>query len=100
MHDAPLTEAINTRLSRLSGRAVHLEVVTDRLYLRANPKHSILIHLKRFPNGKTSFAIGMAAPLTLVGNDGDLRFAWYAGLGEKTRNGFGCIGLLEKGVGR
>jgi len=100
MHDAPLTEAINARLSRLSGRAVHLEVIPDRLYLRANPKHSVLIHLKRFPNGKTSFAIGMTAPLMLAGSDDDLRLAWYAGLGEKTRNGFGCIGLLEKGVGR
>lgn len=100
MHEAPLTKAVNTRLSRLSERTVQLEVIPDRLYLRANPKHSVLIHLKRFPNGKTSFAIGMTAPLTLAGSDEDLRLAWYAGLGEKTRNGFGCIGLLDNGVGR
>lgn len=100
MNNAPLPEAINTRLSRLTGRVVQLEVMPDRLYLRANPRHSVLVHLKRFANGKTSFAIGMSAPLTLAGTDEDLRLAWYTGLGEKTRNGFGCIGLLERGVGR
>ena len=42
----------------------------------------------------------MQAPLLLEGSEEDLRFAWYAGLGEKTRNGFGCLGLIEQGVGR
>lgn len=100
MNDAPLSDAINSRLSRMAGRKVQLKVVPDRLYLRANPKHSVLVHTKRFAHGKTSFVIGMSAPLTLFGSDEDLRFAWYSGIGEKTRNGFGCIGLLEKGVGR
>ncbi len=100
MADAPLTAAINSRFSRLTGRSVNLEVVPDHLYLRANPRHSVLVHLKRFANGKTSFVLGMSAPLTLIGSDEDLRLAWYAGLGEKTRNGFGCIGLLAGGVGR
>ncbi len=100
MNDAPLAGAINSRLSRMAGRPVNLKVIPDCLYLRANPRHSVLVHLKRFANGKTSFVIGMSTPLTLVGSDDDLRLAWYTGLGEKTRNGFGCIGLLEKGVGR
>jgi CRISPR/Cas system endoribonuclease Cas6 (RAMP superfamily) len=38
--------------------------------------------------------------LVLTGSDDDLRFAWYAGIGEKTRNGFGCMGLAEQGLGR
>ncbi len=53
-----------------------------------------------FRSGKTVFVIGMNAPLVLSGSEEDLRFAWYTGIGEKTRNGFGCIGLAEQGVGR
>jgi len=56
--------------------------------------------LKQRPDGRPAFAIGMQAPLVLSGRREDLELAWYAGLGEKTRAGFGCIGLAEQGVGR
>ncbi len=95
-----LAAAINPRLSRLAGRPVRLQIQADSLYLRANPDHSVLVPLKQAKNGQVSFAIGMSAPLVLAGTEEDLRLAWYAGIGEKTRNGFGCIGLLERGVGR
>ncbi|SEH07166.1 CRISPR-associated endoribonuclease Cas6 [Candidatus Venteria ishoeyi] len=95
-----LSTAINTRLSRLAGREVKLKIQADSLYLRCNPKHSTLVPLKQMKNGKTAFVIGMDAPLVLQGSEGDLRLAWYAGIGEKTRNGFGCIGLAEQGIGR
>lgn len=95
-----LAAAVNARLSRLAGRSVNLQVEPDSLYLRANPRHSVLVSLKRKPNGRHAFVIGMSAPLVLAGSEADLRLAWYAGIGEKTRNGFGCIGLLERGVGR
>jgi CRISPR/Cas system endoribonuclease Cas6 (RAMP superfamily) len=39
-------------------------------------------------------------PLVIEGNEADLRFAWYAGIGEKTRAGFGCIGLAQQGIKR
>lgn len=95
-----LSTAINTRLSKIAGREVKLNVQADSLYLRCNPEHSTLVPLKRMKNGKTAFVIGMNAPLVLQGAEEDLRLAWYAGIGEKTRNGFGCIGLAEQGVGR
>jgi len=94
-----LNSAINHRLSRLAGREVKLEVQVDSLYLRCNQDHSVLVPTKLI-HGKTVFVIGMTAPLVLTGSEEDLRFAWYAGIGEKTRNGFGCIGLAEQGVGR
>ncbi len=100
LNEVNLSSAINHRLSRLAGREVSLEVHADRLYLRANPRHDVLIPVKAFPNGKRAFVIGMKAPLVLQGNDNDLRLAWYAGIGEKTRSGFGCVGLADKGVGR
>ncbi|WP_006788287.1 CRISPR-associated endoribonuclease Cas6 [Thiorhodospira sibirica] len=60
----------------------------------------LIVPQKGFAHGKISFVIGLAAPLLLEGSVEDLRFAWYAGVGEKNRNGFGCLGLLEAGVGR
>ncbi|WP_005220817.1 CRISPR-associated endoribonuclease Cas6 [Marichromatium purpuratum] len=95
-----LSAAVNTRLSRIAGREVALEVHPDSLYLRANPRHSVLVSTKRMRNGHSAFVIGMSAPLVLAGSREDLLLAWYTGLGEKTRNGFGCIGLAEDGVGR
>ena len=100
LNEADLSLAINHRLSRMAGRKVCLGVHADKLYLRANPRHDVLIPVKELPNGKRAFVIGMKAPLVLQGNEDDLRLAWYAGIGEKTRNGFGCVGLVEKGVGR
>ncbi len=100
LKEADLSAAVNSRLSKIAGRAVKLEVHPDALYLRANPRHDVLIQVKESRNGSRAFVIGMKAPLVLQGNENDLRLAWYAGIGEKTRNGFGCIGLAEKGVGR
>lgn len=98
--DVDLSAAISARLSRLAGRDVALTVQPDSLYLRANPKHSVLVSTKCMKNGRSAFVIGMQAPLVLAGRREDLLLAWYAGIGEKTRNGFGCLGLAENGVGR
>jgi CRISPR-associated endoribonuclease Cas6 len=95
-----LANAVNHRLSRLAQREVTLMVQADPLYLRANPNHATCIKVNQFANGQASFVLGMQAPLVLAGSEEDLRFAWYAGIGEKNRNGFGCLGLLEQGVGR
>lgn len=95
-----LDAAINARLSRLAGRPVALQIQADSLYLRANPRHSVLVSLKGGHEGNSGFVIGMQAPLVLAGGDEDLQLAWFAGLGEKTRNGFGCIGAFERGLGR
>ncbi|OQY54130.1 MAG: CRISPR-associated protein Cas6 [Candidatus Parabeggiatoa sp. nov. 2] len=98
--ECDLSAAINHRLSRIAGRDIQLQVQPDNLYIRCNPDHSVLVPIKQMRQGKNAFVIGMSAPLVLMGCENDLRFAWYAGLGEKTRNGFGCIGLAEQGVGR
>lgn len=94
------SDAINYGLSRIAGRVVQLRVQADSLYLRANQRHSVLVSLKGQPDGRASFVLGMQAPLVLLGPTEDLRLAWYAGIGEKTRNGFGCLGLVAEGVGR
>ena len=87
-----LGEAVNHRLSRLTGRSVRLKIEPDLLYLRANPKHSTLVRTRTVPGGRAAFVIGMMAPLCLSGSVADLRSAWELGIGEKNRYGFGCIG--------
>ena len=89
---ANLEEAVNFRLSRLTGRDVKLSIEPDRLYLRANPKHSVLVRTRSVPGGNPAFVIGMMCPLVITGPLEDLRSAWALGIGEKNRYGFGCIG--------
>ena len=90
-----LSDIINRQLSARAGRPIQLTITPNTFYLRATPKHSVLVNLKVLRNGHKSFVIGMQAPLLLEGSEDDLRFAWYAGIGEKTRSGFGCLGSLE-----
>ena len=94
--DGDLENAVNSRLSRLTGRRVDLRVAPDRLYLRANPKHSTLVHTRAVPGGRPAFVIGMMCPLSITGRIEDLHSAWALGIGEKTRYGFGCIGYAGR----
>ena len=87
-----LEEAVNFRLSRLTGRDVRLTIEPDRLYLKANPKHSTLVRTRAVRGAKPAFVIGMMCPLLISGPLDDLRSAWVLGIGEKNRYGFGCIG--------
>ena len=91
-----LQQAVNFRLSRLTGRNVKLKIEPDRLYLRANPKHSTLVHTRAVPSGKPAFVIGTMCPLSITGCIEDLRSAWSLGIGEKNRYGFGCIGYAGR----
>jgi CRISPR-associated endoribonuclease Cas6 len=100
MTDVDLGAAISARLSRITGRPISIRADPDRLYLRTRPRHDTLVPLKGLKGGKRAFVIGMRAPLVLTGETEDLRLAWYGGIGEKNRAGFGCIGLAERGIGR
>jgi CRISPR-associated endoribonuclease Cas6 len=100
LQEVDVSSAVNYRLSRLAQRKVELTIYPDSLHLRINPKHGVSVKTKRMKGKKEVFVIGMQAPLLLIGSDDDLRMAWYAGIGEKNRNGFGCIGLADKGIGR
>ena len=88
-----LEEAASSRLSRMTGRDVRLEIEPDRLYLRANPKHSTLVRTRSVRGGRPAFVIGTLCPLSIRGRLEDLRSAWALGIGEKNRYGFGCIGF-------
>ena len=86
-----LREAVNNRLSRLTGRDTRLSLEPDRLYLRANPRHSHLVHTREVRGGQDAFVVGMTFPMIIRGSIEDLKSAWSLGVGEKNRYGFGCI---------
>ena len=88
-----LDEAVNHRLSRLTGRDVHLRIEPDRLYLRANRLHSTRVRMRAVRGDQPAFVVGMMCPLTISGLVEDLCSAWTLGIGEKNRYGFGCIGF-------
>ena len=91
-----LEDAVNSRLSRLTGRSVRLRIEPDRLYIRANPKHSTLVRTRAVPGRKAAFVIGMMCPLSITGRIEDLRSVWQLGIGEKNRYGFGCVGYAGR----
>lgn len=88
-----LTAAVNHRLSRIAGRAVSLNLVPDDLYLSTRRgAHAVRADIKMM-NGRAGVVVGLVFPFVLCGTPEDLRLAWYAGLGEKNRLGFGFFGL-------
>ena len=95
---ANLQQAVNFRLSRLTGRDVRLTIEPDGLYLRANPRHSTLVRTRAVTGGRPAFVIGTMCPLMITGREDDLRSAWALGIGEKNRYGFGCIGHARGGA--
>ncbi len=86
-----LQDAVNFRLSRLTGRTTSLVINPDKLYLKANPRHSHLVHTRAVRGGRDTFVVGMIFPLIISGSAEDLQSAWCLGIGEKNRYGFGCI---------
>ena len=90
-----LQEAVNCRLTRLTGRTTELLLEPDRLYLRANPRHSHLVHTRAVRGSRDVFVIGMTFPMIIRGSLEDLRSAWNLGIGEKNRYGFGCIRYMQ-----
>ncbi len=101
VRETDLSSAISSRLSRLAGRPIRLTVTPDSFYVRMRPRHSSAIWVKQsHSTGRPILVVGMRVPLVLAGEPEDLRWAYYAGVGEQTRMGFGCVGSIEQGVGR
>ncbi|WP_018632662.1 CRISPR-associated endoribonuclease Cas6 [Neomegalonema perideroedes] len=96
--ELPVAEApaaLKAGLNRRAGRELDLEIVIDPLTARTDGRRKHLIHIRRFPNGRSMILPGFAAPLTLRGDPEDVRFAYLAGFGAKTRAGNGCPALMS-----
>jgi CRISPR/Cas system endoribonuclease Cas6 (RAMP superfamily) len=87
-----LSQAFSNGLTRRLRRPVTLEVHADRLSMAVDGKPRI-VSLRRAPNRRVTIP-AFSMRMTLRGPADDLRAAYFAGLGEKTRYGFGCAATL------
>lgn len=84
-----LSAAFSAGLSRRLRRPVALHVEQDRLSAATEGATPMLVRLRR-TGSRDLILPALSAVLTLRGKAADLRDAYLAGLGEKTRYGFGC----------
>lgn len=91
--DTDFPAALKAGLDRRSGRNLDLEVAIDPLTL-ATQGHAVPVALRK--SGERRILIpAFDMPVTLRGNPDDLAWAYHAGLGAKTRQGFGCPVLAK-----
>jgi hypothetical protein len=81
---AALRRSVETR----AGRGLDIEIEVDRLALRTSVLKRI-VWLRRTPTGRRIGVPAFRFPLAMRGTPADLHFAFLAGLGAKTRQGFG-----------
>lgn len=81
--------AVSFRLSRIAGRQVSLTFRPDESYLASRRSHAVFSKVKA--DKGPGVVVGLCCPFVLEGSSEDLELAWYAGLGEKNRMGFGII---------
>jgi CRISPR-associated endoribonuclease Cas6 len=83
--DAALRRSCEVR----AGRDLDITFSADPLTLAVGVTRR-LVHLRKAPCGRKVILPAFSLPLTMRGDPQDLRFAYMAGLGAKTRAGFGC----------
>lgn len=81
---AALRRSVETR----AGHGLDIEIEVDRLALRTDVLKRI-VWLRRAPTGRRIGVPAFRFPLAMRGTPADVRFAFLAGLGAKTRQGFG-----------
>lgn len=89
VREVDVSAAVNTRLSRIAGREVSLKISPDLGYVASRKSHATFCKLKA--EGKGGTVVGLSLPLLIEGPVKDVNLAWYAGIGEKTRMGFGAL---------
>ena len=82
--------ALKAGLERRAGRHLDLTISVDPLSARTDGRRKHMIHYRKLPNGKSLILPGYALPMRLQGAPEDIRFAYLAGFGSKTRAGNGC----------
>ena len=84
-----LSAAFSAGLSRRLRREARLHVAQDRLSALTEGAAPVLVRVRR-TGSRDLILPALSTVLTLSGRPADLRDAYLAGLGEKTRYGFGC----------
>lgn len=84
-----IDSALRCGLERRAGRPLEIDFAIDRLSLRADGAPRI-VRYRRMNNGRDQMIDAFALPVCVRGAPEAMRFAYLAGLGAKTRVGFGC----------
>lgn len=88
LSDVDLSSALVAGLKQRSGRALELDFATDPITRIANGRARLVS--TRLSGSRRILIPAFSAPITVRGAPEDIRFAYFAGLGAKTRGGFGC----------
>lgn len=86
--DTDFPAALKAGLDRRAGRTLDLEIAIDPLTL-ATDGRAVPVALRKSGDRRIMIP-AFDMPVTLRGNPADLAWAFHAGLGAKTRQGFGC----------
>ena len=81
--------AMRRNLERRAGHSLDINFLIDRLSLRANRAPRV-VRYRRMKNGRDQMISAFSLPISVIGSPEAIRFAYFAGLGAKTRVGFGC----------
>jgi CRISPR-associated endoribonuclease Cas6 len=88
LSDVHVSDALRAGLSRRAGREIDLEFFIDPI-TRITDGRPRFVSTRR--SGERRILIpAFSTPMTVRGSPRDVRYAYYAGLGAKTRGGFGC----------
>lgn len=88
LSDVDVSNALRAGLSRRAGREVDVEFSIDPITRIADGKPRFVSTRKA--GTRRILVPAFSLPMTVRGTPEDIRFAYYAGLGAKTRGGFGC----------
>lgn len=86
--DVDLSAALKRSVETRAGRSLDLEISVDTLALQADVTKRI-VWLRQAPSGKRVGLPTFRFPFAMRGTPADLLFAYLAGFGAKTRQGFG-----------
>jgi CRISPR-associated endoribonuclease Cas6 len=89
-----LSAAFSAGLSRRFERQILIEVRPDPLSARIDGSKPVLVRVRKSA-GRDLILPALSVDLTLRGSNADLCCAYFGGLGEKTRYGFGCVVALD-----
>lgn len=85
-----LSAAFSSGLSRRHSREINLQVSVDSFTLAADSRRSAIVPVRQSGSRKVTFP-GFFLNFQISGSKDDLEAAYFSGIGEKTRYGFGMI---------
>lgn len=88
LEDVDIDSALQRGLEVRAGRSLDVTFEVDALSRATAVKRKVSLRVDR--SGRKVFVPAFSTPMAVRGTPSDVRFAYLAGLGAKTRAGFGC----------